>query len=118
MIRRRPITRRAAKRIARETIEESQYKVWLHFQPCVITGEVGERVQASHCGKGGMGQKKGTWFHAIPMRYDIHQQWGERNGWFLGWTDLRREDFAAQHMAGLLLRWAAFKAEHPHGLDL
>src|SRR5678815_5743793 len=80
-----------ARRIDKETEEEAEYKTWVHTRPCVVTGYRGELVQASHVGSGGMGQKKGSWLYAVPMRHDVHQEWGERRGRFRGWS---REDRA------------------------
>ncbi len=101
MIRRVPLKRSymkrsPARRIADETPEETAYKEWLHTRPCVATGYVGELIQASHMGEGGMSQKKGTWYDAVPMRADVHAEWGEHRGRFAGWTKERRRNYASE----------------------
>lgn len=93
-LRRSYIKRSPPRRIVRETPEETAYKDWLHSQYCVETGYVGPRVQASHVGSGGMGQKKGSWFDAIPMRDDIHREWEEHSGRYSGWSKEHRREVA------------------------
>ena len=93
------IKRSPPRRLDRETPEESVYKLWLHAQLCVMTGYVGERIQASHVGSGGMSQKKGSWFDAVPMRDDVHREWEERRGRFYGWSKEKRDLWAASWIA-------------------
>ena len=117
MIRRVPLKRSymrrsPARRIARETPEETVYKDWLHTQPCIVTGHVGERVQASHVGSGGMGQKKGTWFYAVPMRDDVHRDWEGHCGQFTGWSREERRGFADAWVALTQARWTVRKKDY------
>lgn len=95
MIRKVPLLRsymkpKPPRRLLKETEEEREYKAWLHTLPCVVTGYEGDQIQAAHMGEGGLGQKKGTWFEAVPMRFDVHADWDQRKGQFEGWDDDHR----------------------------
>lgn len=101
------MNRRPARRIAKETDEESEYKDWLHTLPCVVTGYEGELIQASHLGEGGIGQKKGSWFEAVPMRSDVHEDWGQYKGYFEGWDREKRRLMGDYWIAQTKAAWNA-----------
>lgn len=110
MIRRVPLrpsrmVKRPPRRLDDETEGETAYKDWLHTQPCAVTGYVGELVQASHMGHGGMGQKNGSWYDAVPMRADVHAEWGEHRGRYAGWTKEARRDYGAELVASTWQRY-------------
>jgi hypothetical protein len=109
----KPMRRDSPRRISKETPEEKTYKAWLHTRPCVVTGYMGELVQASHVGSGGMGQKKGTWFEAVPMHAEVHQEWGEYTGRFDGWGHAYRKYMAGLWIAETQAAWATVKAGCP-----
>lgn len=100
------------RRLLKETDEEKEYKAWLHTEACVWTGYEGELIQAAHMGEGGMGQKKGTWFEAVPMRFDVHADWDQRKGDFDGWSDEKRRAYGDHWIAKTKAAWNA-RASRP-----
>ena len=87
----KPMRRKSARRIARETPEERAYKAWVRNRPCVVGRylvfhDCEGRIEQSHeRNRTGLGLKASN-LRSVAMCSRGHRDWEQHRGAFKGWT--------------------------------
>jgi hypothetical protein len=99
----KPMRRRSARRIQRETPGDRLYVSWLHLRLCVgvaIYGHVCHgRIEQSHERKHTGLSLKAPPRRSVPMCSKLHQDWEQHRGPFEGWDRDRRVEFMDKHIS-------------------
>ena len=110
-LRRSRMVRRAPRRVARQTAEETRFIADVHLLPCVgvaaFPGHACEgRIEQSHASALGMGMKSAP-MESWPFCSSLHRAWELHDGPFRGWSKLARRAFATAAVANTFLAWSA-----------